>query len=47
MIFSNRWYSLNNGKWVVAPNTTKRGYVAAVQLKDGKLLVTGGYDSDG
>ena len=31
---------------MVAPNTTKQGYAAAVQLKDGKLLVTGGYDSD-
>ncbi len=47
MIFSTRCYSLDNGKWIVAPNTTKRGYAADVQLKDGKLLVTGGYDSSG
>jgi hypothetical protein len=47
IFFTIRCYSLENSKWVVAPNTTKQGYAAAVQLKEGKLLVTGGYDSDG
>jgi hypothetical protein len=41
--FSNRCYSLNNNVWVstVSMNSARRN-AAAVQLQDGRILVTGG-----
>ncbi len=43
--FSNKCYSLENNNWVslVSLNSV-RVYAAAAQLKDGKILVTGGVD---
>ncbi len=43
---SNKCYSLENNKWVSSASmNSQRSSAAAVQLKDGKLLVTGGYRS--
>ncbi len=45
---SNKCYSLENNEWVSSASMNSvRAYAAAGQLKDGKLLVTGGYDSSG
>jgi hypothetical protein len=42
---SNKCYSLENNEWVSSASMNSvRVYAAAAQLKDGKLLVTGGYD---
>jgi len=42
---SNKCYSLENNKWVSSASmNSRRSSAAAAQLKDGKLLVTGGYD---
>jgi hypothetical protein len=42
----NKCYSLENNKWVSSASMNSvRVYAAAAQLKDGKLLVTGGYDA--
>jgi hypothetical protein len=42
---SNKCYSLENNEWVSSASmTSARDTAAAAQLKDGKLLVTGGYD---
>ncbi len=46
--FSNKCYSLENNEWVSSASMNSvRAYAAASQLKDGKLLVTGGYDASG
>jgi N-acetylneuraminic acid mutarotase len=43
--YSNKCYSLENNEWVSSASlNSARGYAAAAQLQDGKLLVTGGYD---
>jgi hypothetical protein len=43
-INSNKCYSLENNEWVSSTSMNSvRAYAAAAQLKDGKLLVTGGY----
>jgi hypothetical protein len=43
---SNKCYSLENNQWVSSASMNSvRVEAAAAQLKDGKLLVTGGYDS--
>jgi hypothetical protein len=45
---SNKCYSLENNKWVSSASMNSvRVAAAAAQLKDGKLLVTGGYDGSG
>ncbi len=42
---SNRCYSLKNNEWVSSSSMNSvRSYAAAVQLPDGKILVTGGYN---
>jgi hypothetical protein len=42
---SNKCFSLENNEWVSSASMNSvRAYAAAAQLKDGKLLVTGGYD---
>ncbi len=42
---SNKCYTLENNEWVSSANMkSERAWTAAAQLKDGKLLVTGGYD---
>jgi hypothetical protein len=44
--FSNKCYSLENNEWVSSASMNSvRVAAAAAQLKDGKLLVTGGYDA--
>jgi hypothetical protein len=44
--FSNRCYILENNEWVSSAGMTSiRAFAAAAQLRDGKLLVTGGYNS--
>ncbi len=46
--YSNKCYSLENNEWVFSASMTSvRGRAAAAQLKDGKLIVTGGYDGSG
>jgi len=43
---SNKCYSLENNQWVsLASMNSVRVEAAAAQLKDGKILVTGGYDA--
>ncbi len=43
--FSNKCYSLENNEWVSSASMKSvRAWAAAAQLKDGKLLVTGGRD---
>jgi hypothetical protein len=43
---SNKCYSLENNEWVSSASLNSvRAYAAAVQLQDGKILVTGGYDA--
>ncbi len=43
--FSNKCYSLENNEWVSSASMNSvRVEAAAAQLKDGKLLVTGGSD---
>ncbi len=45
---SNKCYSLENNNWVFSASMNSvRVYAAAAQLKDGKILVTGGYDVSG
>jgi hypothetical protein len=45
---SNKCYSLENNEWVsLASMTSVRVRAAAAQMKDGKLLVTGGFDGSG
>ncbi len=45
---SNKCYSLEYNKWVSSASMNSvRVEAAAAQLKDGKLLVTGGYDKSG
>ncbi len=45
---SNKCYSLENNEWVASASTNSVTVgAAASQLKDGKLLVTGGYDDSG
>jgi hypothetical protein len=45
---SNKCYSLENKKWVSSASmNSERSSAATAQLKDGKLLVTGGYDASG
>jgi len=45
---SNKCYSLENNEWVSSASMNSvRVNAAAAQLKDGQLLVTGGYDSSG
>jgi hypothetical protein len=45
---SNKCYSLENNKWVSSASMKSvRSSAAAAQLKDGKLLVTGGLDASG
>jgi hypothetical protein len=42
---SNKCYSLENNEWVASASMNSvRDAAAATQLKDGKLLVTGGFD---
>jgi hypothetical protein len=42
---SSKCYSLENNEWVSSASMNSlRVYAAAAQLKDGQLLVTGGYD---
>jgi hypothetical protein len=44
-IDSNKCYSLENNEWVSSASMNSiRSSAAAAQLKDGKLLVTGGWD---
>jgi hypothetical protein len=44
--FSNSCYSLVNNNWVSSASMNSvRGYAAAAQVTDGRLLVTGGVDS--
>ncbi len=46
--YSNKCYSLENNEWVSSASMNSvRAYAAAAQLKDGKLLVTGGFDASG
>jgi hypothetical protein len=43
--YSNKCYSLENNEWVYSVSMNSvRGDAAAAQLKDAKLLVTGGFD---
>jgi hypothetical protein len=43
--YSYKCYSLENNEWVSSASMNSvRVYAAAAQLKDGKILVTGGYD---
>jgi hypothetical protein len=43
---SNKCYSMENNEWVSSASMySVRVFAAAAQLKDGKLLVTGGYDA--
>jgi hypothetical protein len=45
---SNKCYSLENNEWVFSASMKLvRSSAAAVQLKDGKILVTGGFDVSG
>ncbi len=45
---SNKCYSLENNEWVSSASMNSVRYrAAAAQLKDGKLLVTGGFDFSG
>jgi N-acetylneuraminic acid mutarotase len=45
---SKKCYSLENNEWVSSASMNSiRSSAAAAQLKDGKLLVTGGYDVSG
>jgi hypothetical protein len=45
---SNKCYSLENNEWVSSASMNSvRAFAAAAQLKDGKILVTGGYDGSG
>ncbi len=45
---SNKCYSLENNEWVSSASMNSvRVFAAAAQLKDGKLLLTGGYDGSG
>ncbi len=45
---SNQCYSLENNEWVSSASMNSvRVEAAAAQLKDGKLLVTGGFDGSG
>ncbi len=45
---SNKCFSLENNEWVFSDSINLvRVKAAAAQLQDGKLLVTGGYDSSG
>jgi hypothetical protein len=45
---SNKCYYLENNEWVSSASMNSvRVYAAAAQLKDGKLLVTGGYNGSG
>ena len=47
-VSSNKCYSLDNNEWISSASMNSvRAYAAAAQLKDGKLLVTGGYDGSG
>jgi hypothetical protein len=47
-IQSNKCYSLENNEWVSSASMKSvRAYAAAAQLKDGKLLATGGLDGSG
>jgi hypothetical protein len=47
-VHSNKCYSLENNEWVYSASMNSvRVYAAAAQLKDGKILVTGGYDGSG
>jgi hypothetical protein len=47
-IHSNKCYSLKNNVWVSSASMNSvRGYAAAAQLQDGKILVTGGDDASG
>ena len=42
--YSNKCYSLENNQWVYSDSMNSvRNNAAAAQLKDGKLLVTGGF----
>jgi hypothetical protein len=46
--YSNKCYSLENNEWVSSDSMNSlRIYAAAAQLKDGNLLVTGGFDESG
>jgi hypothetical protein len=46
--YSNKCYSLENNEWVSSASMNSvRVEAAAAQLKDGKLLVTGGFDGSG
>ncbi len=45
---SNKCYSLENNEWVSSASINSvRSSAAAAQLKDGQLLVTGGFDASG
>jgi hypothetical protein len=45
---SNKCYSLENNEWVSSASMNSvRSSAAAAQLQDGKILVTGGYDTSG
>ncbi len=47
-VSSNKCYSLQNNGWVSSANMNSVRYAAAAaQLKDGKLIVTGGRDASG
>ncbi len=47
-VLSYKCYSLENNEWVSSASMNSvRAYAAAAQLKDGKLLVTGGIDASG
>ncbi len=47
-VHSNKCYTLENNEWISSASMKSvRAYAAAAQLKDGKLLVTGGYDGSG
>ncbi len=46
--YSNKCYSLENNEWISSASMNSvRSFAAAVQLQDGKLLVTGGDDASG
>jgi N-acetylneuraminic acid mutarotase len=46
LVHSNKCYSLENNEWVSSASMNSiRVDAAAAKLKDGKLLVTGGYDA--
>ncbi len=47
-VLSNKCYSLENNEWVSSASMNSlRSSAAAAQLKDGKLIVTGGEDGSG